>query len=165
MTVCFLSLGSNIEPAANLQRAIAQLSALPDFQLDAVSPCYETEPWGVTDQEAFLNLVVQGRWQADALSLLRAGQAIEAALNRVRTIKNGPRTIDVDILLFGNEQHQTEVLTIPHPGLVERDFMLLPLLDIAPDAVHPVRGVPLKQFQPDLLYRCIRQPIKEKVFE
>ncbi len=162
MTICHLSLGSNINAAANLQQAVHLLRALPDFQLEAISPCYETEPWGVTDQNSFLNLVLQGRWQRDALALLRAGQEIEATLNRVRVIKNGPRTIDIDILLFGDEHHHSEILKIPHPGLFERDFMLLPLLDIAPEAVDPVSGKPLKNFQVHLPYRCIRQKVEEK---
>jgi 2-amino-4-hydroxy-6-hydroxymethyldihydropteridine diphosphokinase len=165
MTVCHLSLGSNIEPVANLQRAIARLEALPEFHLEALSPWYETAPWGVLDQAAFLNLVVRGRWQGTVASLLQAGQTIETALNRVRRLKNGPRTIDIDILLFGHERYHSEILIIPHPGLFERDFMLLPLLDISPEAIDPVSERPLKDFQRDLRYRCIRQQLREPVLD
>ena len=161
MTICYLALGSNIHPQANLQQAIDQLASLPNFQLETISPCYETEPWGVTDQAAFLNLVLQGYWQGNVYTLLQAVQCIEATLNRVRVVKNGPRTIDVDILLFGDEQHRSAQLTIPHPGLFERDFMLLPLLDISPNEIDPVRGMPLRYYQQNLTYRCIRQQLKE----
>ena len=160
MTVCYLALGSNIDPVQNLQQAIERLSQLPQFQLEALSPWYETEPWGIIDQAAFVNLVLRGQWQGGVMALLQAGLAIEAALNRVRRVKNGPRTIDIDILLFGDEQHQTPQLTVPHPGLYERDFMLVPLLDLDPDIVDPVSGRPLQAFQDGLPYRCISRQIQ-----
>ena len=146
MTDCYLALGSNIDPQKHIDQAMGRLQALPNFQLETVSPWYETEPWGITDQSAFLNLVLRGQWHEDVFALLHAALAIEASLNRVRRIKNGPRTIDIDILLFGQEQHDAESLTVPHPGLYERDFMLVPLLDIEPAAVDPVSGQPLKRF-------------------
>ena len=155
MTVCYLALGSNIDPVNHLQQAIDRLRQRPQFQLEAISPWYETAPWGITNQAGFLNLVLKGQWDGDVLSLLQTGLAIETSLNRVRRMKNGPRTIDIDILLFGSDHHRSEQLTVPHPGLYERDFMLVPLLDIAPDAVDPVSGKPLKTFQNDLPYRCI----------
>lgn len=160
MTVCHLALGSNINPAQNLARAIELLEAQPGFQLEALSPCYETAPWGITDQAPFLNLVVRGQWNGTVIALLQAGLNIEAALDRMRRIKNGPRTIDIDILLFGDEQRRSEKLTVPHPGLYERDFMLVPLLDISPEAVDPVSGAPLKNFQNNLPFRCIRHQIQ-----
>jgi 2-amino-4-hydroxy-6-hydroxymethyldihydropteridine diphosphokinase len=163
MTICHLALGSNIDPEDNLPRAIADLKAHPSFELEALSPCYETAPWGITDQPAFWNLVIRGRWTDDVTALLKAGQAIERQLNRVRRIKNGPRTMDIDILLFGSEQHPHEFLRIPHPGLYERDFMLVPLLDISPEAIDPISGAPLETFRKNLPYRCIRHPIEEAV--
>jgi 2-amino-4-hydroxy-6-hydroxymethyldihydropteridine diphosphokinase len=161
MTDCYLALGSNIDPQNNIDQAISRLEALPNFQMEAVSPWYETAPWGITDQSAFLNLVLRGQWHEDVFALLRAALAIEVSLNRVRRVKNGPRTIDIDILLFGQEKHDSESLTLPHPGLYERDFMLVPLLDIAPDAVDPVSGRLLKTFLNDLPYRCIRAQVKQ----
>jgi 2-amino-4-hydroxy-6-hydroxymethyldihydropteridine diphosphokinase len=160
MTDCYLALGSNIDSQKNIDQAISRLEALPNFQLATVSPWYETEPWGITDQSVFLNLVLRGQWHEDVFALLQAALIIEASLNRVRRVKNGPRTIDIDILLFGQEQHSTESLTIPHPGLYERDFMLVPLLDIEPDGVDPVSGKPLKTFLDDLPYRCIRTQVR-----
>lgn len=163
MTVCHLALGSNIDPVDNLPRAIAHLKALPSFDLEALSPCYETAPWGITDQPAFWNIVVRGHWSSQVTALLKAGQAIERQLNRIRRIKNGPRTMDIDILLFGDEQHQLEALKIPHPGLYERDFMLVPLLDISPEAIDPISGKPLEAFRAGLRYHCIRHPIEEAI--
>lgn len=161
MTVCHLALGSNINPHDNLRRAIEQLTALPQFDLEASSPCYETAPWGITEQPAFWNLVLRGDWQGDARSLLQASQQIEAELNRVRVVKNGPRTIDIDILLFGQQSYDEDTLTIPHPGLLKRDFMLVPLLDISPEAIDPISGQLLKNFREELPIRCIRQKIQE----
>jgi 2-amino-4-hydroxy-6-hydroxymethyldihydropteridine diphosphokinase len=160
MTVCYLALGSNIDPMNNLRQAIHRLADLSQFQVSAISPWYETEPWGMTEQAAFVNLVLQGQWWGDVVSLLDAALAIEASLDRVRRVKNGPRTIDIDILLFGNEQCQSELLTVPHPGLYERDFMLVPLLDIAPDAIDPVSSQLLNSFREKLMYRCIRHPVQ-----
>lgn len=160
MTVCHLALGSNIAPAHHLQQAIERLAALPNFDLEARSPCYETAPWGMIQQAAFWNLVLRGHWRGEAKALLQAGQQIESALNRVRTVKNGPRTIDIDILLFGNERLDLAELTVPHPGLYERDFMLVPLLDITPEAIDPISGKPLQEFRAGLPYRCIRRALE-----
>ncbi len=160
MTNCFLALGSNIAPRTNMRQALDLLNAMPRFDIEAISPWYETEPWGITDQSVFLNLVVQGRWAGDAHALLRATQGIEQSLHRVRLQRNGPRTMDIDILLFGDEQHDTPELHIPHPGLLERDFMLLPLLDLAPDAVLPGSGTPLHGWRDRLRYRCIRKRLE-----
>lgn len=163
MTICYLSLGSNIEAAKNLRRAIALLAGDSRFQLQAVSPCYETSPWGITEQPAFLNLVVQGDWGGNVATLLQLGQQIEGRLDRIRREKNGPRTIDIDILLFGDERHHSERLTVPHPGLFERDFMLMPLLDVSPEATVPGTQQPLREFVDRLPYRCIRREVPEEM--
>jgi 2-amino-4-hydroxy-6-hydroxymethyldihydropteridine diphosphokinase len=165
MTVCHLALGSNINPTENLTQAIEHLEALPNFHLEAVSPCYQTEPWGIAEQADFLNLVLRGRWESNVRELLQASLGIEASLNRARRIKNGPRTIDIDILLFGDEQYHSDELTVPHPGLYERDFMLMPLLDISPNALDPISQVPLKTFQGTLPYRCIRHQVQIDLME
>jgi 2-amino-4-hydroxy-6-hydroxymethyldihydropteridine diphosphokinase len=160
MTDCYLALGSNIDPESNITKAINRLKSLPNFHMVAMSPWYETAPWGITDQPAFVNLALKGRWAGHVADLLQASLGIEASLDRIRRTKNGPRTIDIDILLFGDQQHHTEELTVPHPGLYRRDFMLVPLLDIAPDAVDPVSGKLLQTFLDDLPHRCIRAQIK-----
>jgi 2-amino-4-hydroxy-6-hydroxymethyldihydropteridine diphosphokinase len=96
------------------------------------SKIYETEPWGFADQPAFLNQVVAGNTSLKPLELLGFTQSIEKGLGRVKTFRNGPRVIDIDILLYGEQIVETESLTIPHPRLHERGFVLKPLADIAP---------------------------------
>ncbi|WP_133513248.1 2-amino-4-hydroxy-6-hydroxymethyldihydropteridine diphosphokinase [Candidatus Thiosymbion oneisti] len=136
MTV-YLSLGSNIRPRHHLGTALELLDAQDAIRLLGESPWYETRPWGGIVQANFLNLVCAVETSLPPLQLLEATQAIEQRLGRVRTLRNGPRTIDIDILLAGDTRLETPALTIPHPGLLERDFMLVPLLDLAPDARLP----------------------------
>jgi len=139
MTV-YLSLGSNIRPRYHLDAALKLLDAQDAVRLRGESPWYETRPWGGVAQANFLNLVCAVETSLPPPRLLQATQAIEHRLGRVRTLDNGPRTIDIDILLAGDTRLKTPVLTIPHPGLLERDFMLVPLLDLAPDARLPGNG-------------------------
>ena len=102
------------------------------------SPVYETEPVGYAPQRWFLNMVVEAETALFPLQLLSRTGKIEHGLGRVRTVPNGPRTIDIDILLFGNAVVRTARLEIPHPRLHERRFVLAPLADLAPDLHHPV---------------------------
>jgi len=139
MTV-YLSLGSNIRPRHHLGATLKLLDAQDAVRLLGESPWYETRPWGGIAQANFLNLVCALKTSLLPLQLLQTTQAIERRLGRVRTLRNGPRTIDIDILLAGDTRLETPTLTIPHPGLLERDFMLLPLLDLAPDARLPGSG-------------------------
>ncbi len=139
MTVYF-SLGSNIRPRHHLGAALKLLDAQDAIRLLGESPWYETRPWGGIAQANFLNLVCAVGTSLQPPQLLQATQAIEHRLGRVRALHNGPRTIDIDILLAGDTQLETPALRIPHPGLLERDFMLVPLLDMAPDAQLPGSG-------------------------
>lgn len=140
--VC-LSLGSNIgRRVENIRRAFGLLGEL---LIDArISRLYETEPKYFEEQPRFLNAVVVGSTSMGACELLERLQNIEAELGRKRTeeIPNGPRSIDIDILLFGETTRRTAKLTIPHPGLPERKFVLVPLLEVEPTAKHPATGVP-----------------------
>ena len=102
------------------------------------SPVYETEPVGYAQQRWFLNMVVEAKTALFPMQLLARTAKIERALGRVRTVANGPRTIDVDILLYGNAVVRTPRLEIPHPRMHERRFVLAPLADLAPDLRHPV---------------------------
>jgi 2-amino-4-hydroxy-6-hydroxymethyldihydropteridine diphosphokinase len=129
----FLSLGSNVgDREANLRAAIQRLAVL------RVSPTYETEPLDYTDQAWFLNLVVEIETELSPHELLAKTSGIEHELGRVRDIPNGPRTIDIDILLYGDEVIEETDLQIPHPRMAERRFVLAPLADLAPDLRHPV---------------------------
>jgi 2-amino-4-hydroxy-6-hydroxymethyldihydropteridine diphosphokinase len=134
----YLSLGSNIgDRAANLRAAVEQMRAA-GIRITRVSPLYETEPVDVAAQRWFLNLVVEAETDLFPLQLLARTQKIERALGRVRTIPKGPRTIDIDILLYGNAVIRGETLEIPHPRMADRRFVLAPLADLAPDLRHPV---------------------------
>lgn len=135
--VVYLSLGSNVgDRAANLNAAIERLGRLGEVQ--AVSSFYETEPVEFTAQPWFLNCVVKLDTEKMPKQLLAGILEVEQEMGRRRVQKKGPRTIDIDILLFGNSIVETKGLTIPHPAMHERRFVLEPMTEIAPDARHPV---------------------------
>lgn len=133
MISVYLSLGSNIgDKKAYLEAALDRLNQLPQTTVAAVSSFYETAAWGKTDQDDFLNICCQLETELDAQQLLTECQKIEKDLQRVRHEHWGPRTIDIDILLYGNETIATENLSVPHPYMTERAFVLVPLEEIAP---------------------------------
>ena len=135
--IVYLSLGSNVgDRAANLNSAIEQLQALG--KIEEVSSFYETEPVEVENQPWFLNCAVKLDTEKMPKQLLAGILDVEQEMGRRRTQKKGPRAIDIDILLFGNSIIDTKGLTIPHPALHERRFVLEPLAEIAPDVRHPV---------------------------
>ncbi len=133
----YLSLGSNLgDREANLRRTIAALGALG--AVTAVSSPYETEPVEFTAQPWFLNCAVTLATELMPKQLLARLMGIEQEFGRRRTQNKGPRTVDMDILLFGNSVVDTPALTIPHPAMHQRRFVLEPLAEIAPDVRHPV---------------------------
>ncbi len=137
LTVCaYLSLGSNMgDPVANVQNAVKALDDAPGLTVDAMSPIYRTEPQGVRDQAWFANCVVRLDVE-DAISpedLLDILSGIEAQMGRVRTERWGPRTIDIDILLYADRQWDSPRLQIPHPRMLDRAFVLIPLMQLAPE--------------------------------
>lgn len=133
MISVYLSLGSNIgDKKAYLEAALERLNQLPQTSLAAVSSFYETAAWGKTDQDNFLNICCQLKTELAAQQLLIECQQIEKNLHRVRYEHWGPRTIDIDILLYGIEHIATESLKVPHPYMTERAFVLVPLFEIAP---------------------------------
>jgi len=137
-TTVYLGLGSNLgNRQKNIDMALELLSQR--MQIKKVSSIYETDPIGNTDQPRFLNIVCQVNTILEPQELLTLGKGIEFKLGRTPGYEvNSPRTIDIDILLYGATVMNTEKLTIPHPKLTERAFVLVPLSEIAPDAVHPV---------------------------
>ena len=140
----YLALGSNVgNRAANLKAAIAALP--PQMEVKAKSRVYETPPWGYTNQEKFLNQVVKARTYLEPEPLLKHLKRLEVALGRVPTFQYGPRLIDIDILLYEDLVFDSADLKIPHPHMHERGFVLLPLMDIAPDLVHPVKKQTIRQ--------------------
>lgn len=137
----YLALGSNLgDRAAYLQHALDELAARDDVDVVAVSRVYETDPVGGPEQGAYLNAVVAITTTLAPNDLLRAAQAVEASAERVREVRWGPRTLDVDVLLYDDERIDTDDLVVPHPRLRERDFVLVPLRDVAPEEVPALSG-------------------------
>lgn len=129
-----LALGSNLgDRMDNLRRAADALDALVSTRVDAASNVYETDPVGYADQPLFLNAVLLVETGLSPHALLGACLGIEAALGRVRTIKNGPRTVDIDLLMMEGVTCGTGELTLPHPRMKQRAFVLVPLRDLFPD--------------------------------
>jgi len=142
MNVAYLSAGSNMgDREACLRKAAIRLNGLPGTELDRVSSIYETDPVGYEDQDEFLNMVFRLRTSLGAEDLLDACLGIEAEIGRVRTVRWGPRVCDLDILLFNDENMETEKLTVPHPRMHERAFVLVPLLEVDPDLPEALKGL------------------------
>ncbi len=140
----YLGLGSNMgDRSANISEAMELLSRR--VQLGKVSAVYDTEPMGDTDQPRFLNLVCQAYTRIEPAALLALAKVIETKMGRVHGKRNSPRPIDIDILFYGDQVMDTPELVIPHPRIMERAFVLIPLAEIAPDLKHPVSGQTMKE--------------------
>jgi 2-amino-4-hydroxy-6-hydroxymethyldihydropteridine diphosphokinase len=149
MTATYLSLGSNLgDRAANLSAAIARLSAVG--KVGAVSSIYETEPVDVPGQPQFLNCVIGLATAEPPQRLLRSILGIERDLGRERQQDKGPRLIDIDIVLFGDSILDTAELTVPHPAMHRRRFVLEPLAEIAPWVRHPLLQKTIRQLRDEL---------------
>lgn len=161
MNHAFIALGTNIEPRESyMQQALAQLARQKGIQIIKESSIYETAPVGYTDQAQFLNLVIEVKTTYTALELLQVCQAIETDLGRKRTIRFGPRTIDLDILLYNHENKETEQLTIPHPRMHERAFVLVPLHEIAADQMVPTCSQTVSQLLDQLTAEQLADVVK-----
>lgn len=146
MARVYLSLGSNVgDRKANLASAVKILEKNKQIKIIDISSVYETEPEDYLDQEKFYNTVLSVETNLSPLELLNECQLIENLLKRERIIEKGPRTIDIDILLYGNQEIDNEKLKIPHPLMTKRAFVLIPLLEIEPSLTLP-DGKPLKKF-------------------
>ncbi len=137
MKTVFIALGTNLgDRLANLRAAIESLA--PDVRVINESTIYETPPWGYTDQPAFLNMVIEAVTSLGPRALLVYLKKREDELGRVKLFRNGPRQIDLDILFYDDLILDEENLTIPHPRLHERGFVLVPLADLTLDLQHPI---------------------------
>ncbi|MBI5903708.1 MAG: 2-amino-4-hydroxy-6-hydroxymethyldihydropteridine diphosphokinase [Deltaproteobacteria bacterium] len=135
----YIAIGSNLgHRAANCARAVELIGRLKDTEVVGKSSLYETEPWGISDQGRFINAAVEVRTSLEPEELFRALKSIEAGMGRKDAGRWGPRIIDLDIIFYGDMVVEKEGLTIPHPRLQERAFVLVPLNEIAPDLIHPV---------------------------
>ena len=140
--VSFIGVGANQgQPATQCLEALERMHAAPGLQILRRSSLYRTEPVGMKGQDWFVNAVVEIRTALPAIELLQALLAIEKTMGRERDKRWGPRTIDLDVLLYGQEVIQTPDMIIPHPELHKRRFVLIPFHEIAPYVIHPAFGV------------------------
>ena len=149
MPEIFLALGSNLgDRGKNLEKAVTELRVF--VEVNQISPIYESEPKYVTDQPWFLNMVVAGNTALSASDLLAHLKELEVLIGRPPSERYGPRKIDLDIIFYGDNLIALPDLTIPHPSLEERMFVLRPLADIAPAKLHPASGMTVRELLGDL---------------
>jgi 2-amino-4-hydroxy-6-hydroxymethyldihydropteridine diphosphokinase len=140
MPTVYIGIGSNLgNREENCDNAV-NLLVIKGIKVTKLSSKIETEPWGVTDQPKFINMAVKAETDQEPSALLQVLKNIETELGRRTEIRWGPRVIDLDILLYNTRIIKTPYLEIPHPGIQDRDFVLKPLAEIAPDVQHPVFG-------------------------
>lgn len=149
----YVALGSNLDdPQRQVENAFDLLADLPDTQLISRSSLYRSAPFGPVEQPEFVNAAVELQTSLGASELLVHLQAIETSQGRVRKERWGPRTLDLDLLVYGAEVIDEPQLTVPHPGIGERNFVLLPLREIAPELVIPglgrVADIPVDEHEP-----------------
>ncbi len=160
MRSVYIGLGSNLgKKIKNLQEAVERLRKIKGINVKKTSSFYLTAPWGKTDQEEFVNQVIEIETDMPSQELLKNLQKIEIRMGRRRREEWGPRTIDLDILLYGNEVIDSPELKVPHPYMRERLFVLVPLQEIASNLVFPDGGATLEE----VLVRVLARGGKEKV--
>jgi 2-amino-4-hydroxy-6-hydroxymethyldihydropteridine diphosphokinase len=164
--IAYLSLGSNMGNRYNhLTEAIQILRTYPEIQLVDFSSIYETVPVGYEDQDLFLNMVIKIKTNWSAEQLLEICLKTESELGRKREIRWGPRTVDLDILLYNQDNIKTEKLVIPHPRMLERAFVTTPLLEICQSGEIPGINIPFNQLPNNEGVRIWKQKSGEDVFE
>jgi 2-amino-4-hydroxy-6-hydroxymethyldihydropteridine diphosphokinase len=162
--IVHLGLGTNLgDRLANLKSSLDRLATHPDIGIAHVSPVYETDPVGGPEQPCFLNAAAAIETSLSASDLLAVIRSIEIESGRKKTVRWGPRVLDIDILLYGDTVLKSDTLTVPHPGMHERAFVLVPLADIAPDALHPVFGTTVSQLLSSVDTSGIRKTVASLV--
>jgi len=153
----FLGLGSNVgDKTTNIDHALSLLSK-QGIQIIRCSSYYLTPPWGITDQDEFINIVCEVKYEGNALDLLTICLGTEINMGRERILKWGPRLIDIDILEFHRQQINTPDLKVPHPYYMERDFVLVPLAELEPEWIPTGRLRSLKEYMEDIdISKCER---------
>ena len=162
MSLLVLSLGSNLGKTSstnarksNLDRAI-ELLLENGMKIENKSSIYETEPVGIIQQPKFLNQMLEVKTELSPQACLKIIQQVESELGRIRTIKNGPRTIDLDIIFYDNSIIFEKDLVIPHPRMHQRAFVLIPLAEILPDYIHPVYNKTVNQLLKEIDTKGVR---------
>lgn len=159
----YLSLGSNVgDRIEKLREAVRLLESTPGLAVSRLSGVYETEPVGVRDQPWFLNAVAEVSTDLSPLELLRAVKQVEKSVGRTPTYRWGPREIDVDILLYDDLRMDTEALTVPHPRMTERLFVLLPLRELLP-GWRDVEGIGIDDLIRSLAGRSLVRAFPERI--
>ena len=154
--MAYVGLGANLgDPRRQVEQALRELNEIPDTRLRARSSLYRSDPVGYAAQPDFVNAVAELETRLPAARLLAELQAIEARHGRSRSFANAPRTLDLDLLLFGDERIAAPELTVPHPRMHERAFVLAPLVEIAPEAAIPGLGK-----ASELLERCASHAVQ-----
>jgi 2-amino-4-hydroxy-6-hydroxymethyldihydropteridine diphosphokinase len=158
---CYIGIGSNLgDPLQNCQDAIANVSLIKEIKLTGASSFYNSEPVGIENQNWFVNTVVEIKTTLAALDLLHVLQDIEKAMGRRGEIKGGPRIIDLDLLFYGYDVIKEDALTVPHPEIHKRRFVLEPLSEIASYFIHPAFGVSVRGLKDRLSDNKVVQLIK-----
>jgi 2-amino-4-hydroxy-6-hydroxymethyldihydropteridine diphosphokinase len=151
MNKVYIGLGTNVgDRESNLKDAISELAAVPEIEIVSLSSIYETNPVGYLEQGKFLNMVVCINTTFDAQTLLVTCMKIEQNLGRKREIRWGPRTIDLDILLYNQENIVTKNLIVPHPRMLDRAFVVIPLVEIDKDIILPNMEKPIREIMDDI---------------
>ncbi len=153
MTIVYLCLGSNSGDRLKfIEQAVSFLNLAENIKIVRTTALYETEPWGIKNQNWFLNMIVEIKTNLKAQDLLLKCLNIEKTLgrNREKEQKWGERPIDIDIIFYDKEIINTEILTVPHPRMHERAFVLVPLLELIPDFIHPVLHKSVSELYDDL---------------
>ena len=132
----YVALGSNMgNGEENIAAALEALNLVPGVTVEEASPVYETKPWGFEAQHNFTNSCARLRVDISPEALLGVCLGIEAGMGRIRKFRNGPRIIDIDLIIYDNEVRNSSELVLPHPGMKDRDFVLVPLLDVAEESI------------------------------
>ena len=147
----YIAFGSNLgDKQKNIAKALQKIDEHAEIHITKESSIIETEPWGYQNQDNFLNSVIEVQTSLSAEELMKTLLEIESKLGRVREIKNGPRTIDLDIIFFDNQISEDEFITLPHPRMHEREFVLKPLAEVNPDYIHPILNKTTKELLEEL---------------
>lgn len=146
-----IGLGCNLGNRLEMLKEAALILKNDILEEARSSSVYETAPWGIENQPPFLNAVLVGQTEWKSAALINFFKNLEVQLGRTRTIKNGPRELDVDLLAYGEHWVVSDAVTVPHPGIAQRDFVLVPFFEVWPDWIHPITHSLIGKMLEDLL--------------